>query len=264
MRNKKSIKNAKGITMVALVVTMVILLILSTVTITALVSTGIIGKTQEAKTMYSQKEAEEAMNMKITNAEIEKYAAGQTLPTLQELADNFCEDSDFTYVTTNTQKVASLNKITVGSATSIFTKLNSYPYEFEIDSSLRLASIDGVKVADTTTTPVTPTYDAVTIDSIASDWKIQNYSVKSGNMVFFDIVITKDTAWNVRWTNNIAKINIAPKEGRSFQSLDSWQGMNAGLISIGSTGYISVFQTFAWQSATIHTISCQGFYYVTQ
>ena len=262
MRNKKSIKNAKGITMVALVVTMVILLILSTVTITALVSTGIIGKTQEAKTVYSQKEAEEAMNMKITNAEIEKYAAGQTLPTLQELADNFCEDSDFTYVTTNTQKVASLNKITVGSATSIFTKLNSYPYEFEIDSSLRLASIDGVKVADTTTTPVTPTYDAVTIDSIASDWKIQNYSVKSGNMVFFDIHISKPTSWIVGWNNNIAKVSLPPKEGRIFNIVDDYKGDSSGMVTIGSTGIINLYQTYGWNSGD--AVDCQGFYYIPQ
>lgn len=52
------------------------------------------------------------------------------------------ENDEIEYVfTTSQKKESSLNKIEVGEATSIFTKLKEYPYEFEIDSSLRLASI---------------------------------------------------------------------------------------------------------------------------
>ena len=48
------------------------------------------------------------------------------------------------------QKIASTQDINFDTATSIFTKLKAYPYEFEIDSSLKLASINGISVKDTT------------------------------------------------------------------------------------------------------------------
>ena len=88
------------------------------------------------------------MNLKITNVQISKYAEEQRMPTLKELADNFCEDDDFQYVQ-ETSEVARLEKISSDNPTSIYTKLKAYPFEFEINSSLQLASVDGVKVAST-------------------------------------------------------------------------------------------------------------------
>ncbi len=77
------------------------------------------------------------------------YAEKQKLPSLQELADGLCEDKEdeIEYVITKKEQ-ASLKKIEVGEATSIFTKLREYPYEFEINSRLQLASINGVKIND--------------------------------------------------------------------------------------------------------------------
>lgn len=85
--------------------------------------------------------------MKITNAQIAKYAEDKKMPTLKELADIFCADNDFEYVL-ETKKVASLTKIDNENPTSIYTKLKAYPYEFEINSALQLVSIDGIKIAD--------------------------------------------------------------------------------------------------------------------
>ena len=51
--------------------------------------------------------------------------------------------------------------ITVGGNNSIFVKLNQYNYEFEIDSNLRLASIDGVKIADNNSTITTEQYQSL-------------------------------------------------------------------------------------------------------
>ncbi len=76
-----------------------------------------------------------------------KYAEKQEMPTLQELADALCEDNEIQYVTLES-KVGNIEKITVGDKTSIYTKLIKYPYEFEINSKLQLASIDGVKIAN--------------------------------------------------------------------------------------------------------------------
>lgn len=86
----------------------------------------------------------ETMNFKITNAQIDSYGKNKRLPNLQELADEFSKDDDFEYIELSSQ-VASLKPISIGESESIYTKLKKYPYEFEINSSLQLASVDGAK-----------------------------------------------------------------------------------------------------------------------
>ena len=146
-------KNNKGITLIALVITIIILIILAGVSINLIINNdGIIGKAEQAKVETEKQTATEKMNLKITNIQMEAYTKTQELPNLQKLADNLCEDNEIQYVTLASNKVASLEKITVGEAESIFTKMKDYPYEFEINSSLQLASIDGVQVANDTVT----------------------------------------------------------------------------------------------------------------
>lgn len=87
------------------------------------------------------------MNLKITNMQIEIYSREQRMPTLQEFADGLCIDEEIEYVNLKSKALAALEKIEVGENTSIFTKMKEYPYEFEINSSLQLASIDGIKVS---------------------------------------------------------------------------------------------------------------------
>lgn len=64
------------------------------------------------------------------------------------------------YVLTQSKTHASLDKIDTTNLSSIYTKLKEYPYEFEINDSLQLASIDGEKVA------TVPTNDKDTIGSM--------------------------------------------------------------------------------------------------
>ena len=141
------LKNKSGITLIALVITIIILIILAGVTLNMLLGeNGLITRTKTAKEENEKATATETMNLKITNVQISKYAEEQRMPTLKELADNFCEDNDFEKVIEKTE-VGSLTKISNENPTAIITKLRAYPYEFEINSSLQLASIDGVKVA---------------------------------------------------------------------------------------------------------------------
>lgn len=109
---------------------------------------GLLNKAQTTSDETKKSQATETMNLKITNIQISSYAETQELPNLQYLADKLCEDNDMEYVLTASKEHASLDKIDVTNISSIFTKLKEYPYEFEINSSLQLASIDGVKVAD--------------------------------------------------------------------------------------------------------------------
>ena len=146
---KKLKKNVKGVTMVALVVTIIVLLILSAITIMLTVgNNGLFSRAKIAKDEHIKKEATEAMNLKITGIQIESYTESQKLPNLQYLADKLCEDREIEYVEKETKKQASLDKVDVTGINSIFTKIKKYPYEFEIDNELKLASIDGIKIAE--------------------------------------------------------------------------------------------------------------------
>lgn len=50
------LKNQKGITLVALVVTIVVLIILATISISVAINGGLIGKTEEAKGFYENQD----------------------------------------------------------------------------------------------------------------------------------------------------------------------------------------------------------------
>lgn len=151
MREKQSklVRTNAGITLISLIVTVIILIILAGVALAQLTDSGIFMKTQQAKQENQKQTATEMINLKITHIQMASYAEKQELPSLQYLADKLCEDTDMEYVLKQSKAHASLDKIDVADVSSIFTKLKNYPYEFEINRSLQLASIDGVKV-DTT------------------------------------------------------------------------------------------------------------------
>lgn len=145
---KMDLKYREGITLISLVITIIILLILAGITIAQLKENGLLSKTKEAAQESKKSDATEKMNLKITEIQIDSYAKNEKMPNLQYLADKLCEDNEIDYVLLQSKSVASIEKIDVGNSKSIFTKLKEYPFEFEINSSLQLASIDGIKVAD--------------------------------------------------------------------------------------------------------------------
>ncbi len=140
----------EGITLISLVITIIVLLILVGVAIAILTGEGgILNKAKTAQSENEEKTATEIIHLKITNAQLQSYQEEEKIPNLQYLADRLCEDNEIQYVYNESKKQANTEKgkITV-SGTSIFTKLVHYPYEFEIDASLRLASINGIKLAE--------------------------------------------------------------------------------------------------------------------
>ena len=142
-------KDVKGITMVSLVVIIILLLLLASISMGLVIGkNGLFNRSKIATKESTKQEAIEAMNLKITGIQIESYTEKQELASLQYLSDKLCEDIDIEYVEKETRRQASLDKIDVTGLNSIFTKIKKYPYEFEIDGQLRLASIDGVKIID--------------------------------------------------------------------------------------------------------------------
>ena len=144
----KNLKEYRGITLITLVVTIIVLIIIAGVSISLILrENGIINKALMGNDEYTKEVAIEKINLKITNAQMNKYAQEQRMPTLEELAIILENDSEIQYVN-GAKTSASIFDINFTTATSIYTKLKEYPYEFEIDNKLRLASIDGVKVAE--------------------------------------------------------------------------------------------------------------------
>lgn len=145
-------RNENGITLIMLIITIILMLLLAGLVLTlSFGSDGLIGKAKDAKEETNKQTATEKIQFKITNSQINKYAQEQRMPTLQELADDFCEDDEIEYVELKSKKIASLAKIKVEENGSFFTKIKTYPYEFEINESLKLASIDGIMLEDTKT-----------------------------------------------------------------------------------------------------------------
>ncbi len=106
---------------------------------------GIFKYANLAKEQTNKETATEKMNLKIVDIQMEKYSKEQRMPTLQEFSDALCEDSEIEYVELQSKKLGSLSKINVGDASSIFTKLKEYSYEFEINTSLQIVSINPIK-----------------------------------------------------------------------------------------------------------------------
>lgn len=149
MKNlQKTVKTMKGITLIALTITIMILIILVGLSINIILGKeGLLNKTKIATEEYNKESATESINLKITICQMNTYAETQRMPTLKELAVELEKDDEIQYVNSS-QKIASIKDINFATVTSIFTKLKAYPYEFEINSSLQLASIDGIKIAN--------------------------------------------------------------------------------------------------------------------
>lgn len=141
-------RNIQAVTLVSLVITIVILIIIAGVVLyISLENNGIFNRAKESKELTNKQSATEILNLKITSYELDIYSKQERMPTLQELADKLYEDNEIEYVEIKSQKTASKNKIEVGENQSIFTKLQSYTYEFEIGRDLQILKIDGIEIS---------------------------------------------------------------------------------------------------------------------
>ena len=80
-------KDTKGITLVALVITIIILLILAGITILSLTNTGLFGKAQEAKEKTQNAAENQAKILNEYEDELNKYISGTTEEKTEKLAD---------------------------------------------------------------------------------------------------------------------------------------------------------------------------------
>ena len=92
---KKTLKNAKGITLVALVITIIILLILATISIQSLTNTGLFEKAKEAREKTANATENQAKTLNEYEDELNKYVSGTT--QTQKLADKVKVGNYVTY-----------------------------------------------------------------------------------------------------------------------------------------------------------------------
>lgn len=113
------IKNYKGISLVALVITIIVLLILTGITISFTVgSNGILKKAKDAKEQTNMAQAKENVELKIASLQTENEGKA-TISSLKEYAQT---DSDITIDTNN--KIIYKNE-----------------YEFTIDNNLKITDV---------------------------------------------------------------------------------------------------------------------------
>ena len=67
---KEKILKERGITLIALIVTIIVLLILAGITIRVVINTGVLNNTEKATDVYEEKTIREAISVKITKYEI--------------------------------------------------------------------------------------------------------------------------------------------------------------------------------------------------
>ena len=87
-------KKNKGITLVALVITIIILLILAGISISALANTGIFQKAQDAEGKSKLADAKESMTLLLHEWQVEHVTSDKTLETFlgEKVADSTIED----------------------------------------------------------------------------------------------------------------------------------------------------------------------------
>ena len=82
------LKNTKGITIISLIITVIIILILAGITIYGFSENGLIGKAYKAKEQYEISQAQEELELKIEALRIEEISKGEIL-TLEKIYDEF-------------------------------------------------------------------------------------------------------------------------------------------------------------------------------
>ena len=150
-------KKNYGITLIALVITISILVILAGVTIATLKNTNLFNSAIKAKEKSDYEAAKESMNIKLSaiNTDYEMHGNGEDkLEFTAERLDPE-KDDDIEYVRAEYEEEASIQGIKQGkNMAKIYTKLKKYKdYEFGINSNIEIASINGkdinaINVAD--------------------------------------------------------------------------------------------------------------------
>ena len=139
----QKLKNKKGITLIALVITLIILLVLAGITVVALSGeNGLFSKTKQAREKYSISEAKEKLTTKLMQLQTEVTDEEQRSATIEDINKLVDEDSKYYDKEIESVKDRNENKL---------VKISGY--YFEVDSKLNIVgNIDAAELTVTDTT----------------------------------------------------------------------------------------------------------------
>ncbi len=170
-----SLKNEIGITLVALIVTIIVLLILAGISIASLTGNGLFNKTKQAKEKYSLAEVEEHIKTIIYEKSVEKEGKA----TLQDVVDGLDEDEKYEYeIILGEEAKIKGKKPTIENVNSITIVYRNF--KFILTSDLKLAVKSKEKTIDTGDREI-----SFTLDNDLITWlnKVENKIVMED---FFD------------------------------------------------------------------------------
>ncbi len=170
------IKRKSGITLVALVITIIVLLILAGISIAGLASNGLFGKTQKAKKVQDIAKVEEHIKMIIYDKNIEKSGKA----TLQDIIDGLDEDEKYEYeiMLGESSKIKG-DKPTIGNIQSIIVVYNDLKYR--ITSDLNVTSLNTGEIIESNNS-----------EKLNSEYVYINFDIKSKTGTSITVEIKED------------------------------------------------------------------------
>ena len=143
----KSIRENRRITLIALVITIVILIILAAVAINLTIGeNGILSRAKDAKKRYNEAEACETMNLKLTEAKMSALESTIEGNILYKIAIEL-ENVDRVESVESTARIASIDSSLANSLEKIYVILTDYSFEFVISGNGEIENY--YKIGDT-------------------------------------------------------------------------------------------------------------------
>ena len=202
MKNKK--KN-KGITLISMVITIIILLILAGISIVLLKDTNLINKTLLAEEKEKESEALEKLKQKVLEVQIDKNGNA----TLQDFINALDKDSENEYIISTQIASISGNIPDISELSKIYVKC--YDYWFEVDKSL---NITVVQKSNNDTENNYIIYDA-------NGGKNAPNSQPKSNNIISDIVPTRENYIFKGWGNSKDSKEVLYKSGEKYTGKSS-------------------------------------------
>lgn len=146
-------KSKKGITLIALVITIIMLLILAGISIALLTNTGLFGKAQNAKSVSRYSNAKETINLKLMEIETGCYTNNKEY-NIKEIANEMKKADNITIEKYYNDEIASIkNGVTenITNLTGLVVSVDEYnEYKFLLGKECNIEGVTSKEVTDTT------------------------------------------------------------------------------------------------------------------
>lgn len=250
----------KGITLVALVVTIIVLIILAGVSINMMFGeNGIFSKAEIGTQKYDESAAKEEMEAKILGIYTKSITEEQRVPDLQYLSDGLCADDEVEYVELES-KLAQLTPVNVTGYSKIFVKLKAYMYEFEIGDGLQILGI--TELDNGNSRKVTLSYDAN-----GGSGAPESTTIENGKTVTVSNIVPNIEDKNkefIGWTDNknsnevkyFAGDEITLTKNKTIYAV--WTTLSQEIGHVTQFDYTGEYQTFKAGDTGYYKIECWG------